>query len=154
VPIATTVNADVDELSTSFVVAAAGAIAAGMRLMLGTIETAGTLYPTNEWVYVTGIVGTTVSIIGQGPNGGLRYAHAAGETVSNKDNVMPVVFGGPQSLGKVYDTEIGEFGQLVGPKKVGLADQWTTMAWKFYGGYGIVAENRILRGEYSLSLDA
>jgi hypothetical protein len=43
---------------------------------------------------------------------------------------------------------------VVGPKKTGKADQWTTMAWKFYGGYGVVADNRLLRYEFATSLDA
>lgn len=152
--VATTLAADVKELATTITVASAANIAVGKRLMIGTVETANTHYATNESVIVAGINSTTITIIGQGENGGLRYAHASGVAVKNADNVVPVVFGGPESLGKVYDTDIGEYGQVVGPKKQGLADQFTTMAWKFYGGYGIVAQNRILRGEFSTSLDA
>lgn len=152
--IATTLSADANELALTITVASGTSIAAGQRLAIGTEETAGTHYATNESVIVAGINGTTVTIIGQGENGGLRYAHASGSAVRNADNVVPVVFGGPASLAKAYSAEIGEFGQVVGPKKTGKADQWTTMAWKFYGGYGIVAQNRLMRGEFATSLDA
>jgi hypothetical protein len=67
--------------------------------------------------------------------------------------VYPVLYGGPGSLVKVFASEVGEFGQVIGPKEDGLANQWQSLAWKFYGGYGRVAENRLARGEYSSSLD-
>jgi N4-gp56 family major capsid protein len=153
--VATTLAADVDELSTTITVAANTNIVAGMRLAIGTEETAGTHYATNESVIVAATPSsTTVTIIGQGENGGLRYAHASGAAVRNADNVIPAVFGGPSSLAKVYHPAVGEFGQVVGPKKTGKADQWTTMAWKFYGGYGVVAQNRLLRYEFASSIDA
>jgi hypothetical protein len=152
--VATTLNGATEELATSFVVARGTNIAAGMRLNIGTEETGSTHYATNESCIVTGVSTNTITIVGSGENGGLRYPHASGVAVRNADSVTPCVFGGPESLGKVYDTEVGEFGQVVGPKKVGLADQWTTMAWKFYGGYGIIAQNRFLRYEFASSLDA
>jgi hypothetical protein len=92
--------------------------------------------------------------VGAGANGGLRFDHANGEAVNNSDNVYPVAFGSPFSLVKVFANEVGEFGQLVGPKVDGLAEQWQSLAWKWYGGYGRYSENRIARGEYSSSLDA
>jgi hypothetical protein len=91
--------------------------------------------------------------VGSGANGGLRFDHALTDTVMNDDSVYPVVYGGPGSLVKVYANEVGEFGQLVGPLEDGLAHQWQSLAWKFFGQYGRVAENYLLRGEYSSSLD-
>lgn len=152
--IATTLSAASNELATSVTVASATSIAVGMRIAIGTEETAGTHYSTNESCLVTAIDGTTITVVGQGENGGLRYPHAAGVAFRNADNVVPVVFGGPESLAKAFSPSIGEFGQVIGPKTAGLADQWKTMAWKWYGGYGILAQNRIYRGEYSVSLDA
>lgn len=153
--IAQTVAAESKELATSITLNGVVNVDVGDRIMIGTVEAAGTLYPKNEWAFVKALPGgNVVDVVGMGENGGLRFPHAIGETVSNRDNVVPVVFGGPESLGKVYDTEIGEFGQLVGPELTGLAHQWSTMAWKWYGGYGIIAQNRILRGEYATSLDA
>lgn len=150
----TTLSAEVDELATTITVASATNVAVGQWLMIGTAETANTHYATNERVQVAAIDSTTLTVVGQGVNGGLRFAHAAGVAVKNADNVVPAVWGGPESLAKGFDPEVGETGQIVGPKKTGLADQWTTVAWKFYGGYGIIAQNRILRTEHSLGLDA
>ena len=150
----TTLAAAPSALATSITVASGTNIAAGQRLMIGTHETSTTLYPKNEWVYVTGIDSVTVSFIGQGENGGLLYDHSIGDAVSNDDNVVPCVFGGPESMAKVYQPEVGEFGKVVGPKTDGLVDQWTTLGWKWYGGYSIVSGNRILRSEHSVSFDA
>jgi hypothetical protein len=121
-------------------------------LTIGTCETGNTHYDTNERVRWTS--GTTSMLyVGSGANGGLRFDHALTDTVMNDDSVYPVVYGGPGSLVKVYANEVGEFGQLVGPLEDGLAHQWQSLAWKFFGQYGRVAENYLLRGEYSSSLD-
>jgi len=152
--IATTLNGAVNALAKTVTVASGTSIAAGMRLLIGTKETSTTLYPTNEWVEVLSVATNDLTIMGMGENGGLMYDHASGETVSNSDNVYPAVFGGPESLAKVFQPSVGEYGTVVGPKVDGLADQFKTIAWKYYGGYGIVSENRIYRGEYSSAWDA
>ena len=111
----------------------------------------------DQWTKVLAqqyLTGTTVTISGMGSNGGLKYDHLSGVAVRNADTVVPVVFGGPESLAKVYDTEVGEYGQIVGPKLTGLAEQWTTLAWKWYGGYDTVSDNRIVRAEVASSMDA
>jgi len=74
----------------------------------------------------------TVVIVGEGANGGLRFSHAAGALCQDDDSVHTILFGGPQSLVKVWAPQIGEFGDLVGPKTQGLADQWTSFAWKWF----------------------
>lgn len=127
-------------------------IASGRFALIGTIETANTHYDDNERVKVVSGT-TTATIVGQGANGGLRFDHAAGVAADNHDSVYPVAYGSPSSLVKVFAAEVGEYGELVGPIKTGSAEQWTTMAWKWFGGYGRVAENNIIRGEYSSSLD-
>jgi N4-gp56 family major capsid protein len=152
--ISTTLGAAAKALDKTITVASGTSIAAGQRLLVGTVETANTLYETNESVLVASISGTTVTIIGEGVNGGLRFAHASGEAVKNNDNIGPVVFGGPESLAKVYDTKVGEYGEMVGPEKTGLVKQFTTLGWKWYGGYDIIAQNRILRTEVSFGIDA
>jgi N4-gp56 family major capsid protein len=152
--VATTLAAATAPLATSITVASGSNIAAGQRLAIGTEETSTTLYETNESCIVKSISGTTVSVIGEGENGGLRFAHDSGVAVRNADNVAPCVFGGPESLAKVYDTAIGEYGELLEPERTGLAKQFVTTAWKWYGGYSILAENRIMRTEVSLGLDA
>lgn len=164
--VATTLNGAVDELATSIVVASASNIAVGQQLTIGTEETANTHYPDNEIVYVddSWTSGTTIPIIGGGPNGGLKYAHATGVAVRNADHAYPVVFGGPMSIAKLYATDYisdtgtemsaGDMGVMVGPKPWGILNQWATVGWKFYGGYGRWAENVLLRGEFSSSVQA
>lgn len=139
-------------LDTTVVVTSSTNVSAGRHLTVGTIETASTFYPTTETItWVSGT--TTVTFIGAGANAGFRYDHANGETFNNSDNVYPVLYGSPDSLVKVYASDVGEFGQLVGPKTWGLVDQWQSLGWKWFGAYGIVAQNRLIRGEYSSSLD-
>ena len=148
-----TLSAAATALEKSLSITTATNVASGRLLTVGTEETANTFYPLNE--RVRHVSGTTTSVIvGSASNGGLRFAHDNATAVRNADSVYPVAYGGPQSIVKVYANEVGEFGQLVGPMKDGLADQWTSLAWKFFGGYGRYAENTILRGEYASSLDA
>jgi hypothetical protein len=87
-----------------------------------------------------------------GPNGGLLHDHANGITINNNNSVYTMVFGGPQSLAKVYSTSVGEYGTVVGPQKMGNLEQWTGIGWKWYGNYGIMSENNIIRCEVSSSL--
>jgi N4-gp56 family major capsid protein len=126
----------------------------GDWVTIGTLETGDTHYSTNERVRIVSISGTTVTIIGEGANGGLRFDHAVGETVSNAHSVASVVFGGPKSLAKVYDTTTGEYGEVVGPKKQGLLDQFESLGWKFYGDYAIISESWLHRYECTFSQDA
>jgi N4-gp56 family major capsid protein len=146
-------SANASALDTTINVTTATNIASGRFLLVGTEETANTHYDTNE--RVKHVSGTTASVIvGQGANGGLRFDHTTADFVKNNDSVYPVAYGSPSSLVKVFAAEVGEFGEVVGPTKDGLAEQWTSIAWKWFGGYGRMAENYLIRGEYSSSLDA
>ena len=118
---------------------------------IGTEETGSTHYPQNEIVRAISHATGIVTIVGEGPNGGLRFTHAATTPVRNADNVYTIVFGGPQSLVKLYQPSVGEFGTVVGPKVDGLVDQFISLGWKFYGGYSILSQNRIVRAEVSSS---
>jgi len=120
---------------------------------IGTEETANTFYPTNERIKVLSASTTTLTILGEGPNGGLRFDHDAGAAVRNAYSVYPIIFGGPESLVKVYATDVGEYGMEVGPKVSGTLDQFNTLGWKYYGGYGRVGENRLLRYECGTSYE-
>lgn len=150
----TTLNGAVNALATTIVAAVDTNIAAGQWLNIGTEETANTHYPTNERVYVVSNSSVTVTILGEGPNGGLRFDHAHGEAVRNADSVYPIVFGGPFSLVKLYATDVGEYGQVVGPKRSGLLDQFVSLGWKWWGGYSRLVDNRVLRAEVSTSFEA
>lgn len=154
--VATTLNGAVNPLATTVVTAAdvSANITAGQLWTIGTEESSSTNYPTNERVKVQSAATTTLTITGFGENGGLRFAHASGEAVRNADSVYTIVYAGPASLVKLYDPGVGEFGKVVGPKVEGLLDQFNSVGWKFYGGYGRITENRLVRGEYSASFDA
>lgn len=151
----TTLSSAAARLDKTIVLGSTTNVAAGQWLNVITgAETSTTFYPENERVKVDSISGTTVTIVGEGSNGGLRFAHAAGATVTDKDSVHLITFGGPSSLAKVYAPEIGEFGEMVGPLKQGLAHQWDSLAWKWYGGYGLLSENWLYRAEVSVSEEA
>lgn len=156
--VATTLSSAANKLAKTIVVASATNITAGDWLTIGTEETANTFQPVNERVRVSAdySAGTTIDIIGEGANGGLRFDHDSAVAVRNADSVFPVAYGGPMSLVKLYDTKLenGAFGQVVGPKLDGILDQFATLGWKWYGNYGRWVESWILRGEYSGSLEA
>lgn len=157
--VATTLSSAANALSKTIVVASASNITIGSYLTIGTEETstltdAGTLYPMNERVKAISASGTTVTIVGEGDNGGLKYDHASGSAVRNADSVYPVIFGSPNSVAKAYAGEVGEYGAVVGPKMDGLLDQFVSLGWKWYGAFGIINENWIVRAEVSSSLDA
>jgi N4-gp56 family major capsid protein len=152
--IETTLNGAVNALAKTIVVAANTNMDVGDRVLIGSHETGATHYPTNETVTITGVNSTTITIAGEGANGGLRFDHQTGVAVSNDDNVGTVVFGGPQSLTKIYDPAVGEYGAVVGPKTEGMLDHLYTLAWKWYGTYDLGIENRILRYEVAFGRDA
>lgn len=154
--VATTLSAAANALAKTITVASASNIVAGQQLTIGTEETGNTFYPTNEIVFVddTYTSGTSIPIIGEAANGGLRFDHASGAAVRNADHAYPAAFGGRASLVKVYAEEIGEYGSEPILKQSGVVNQFSTLGYKFYGGYGRVAENYIARGEYSCSLQA
>jgi len=154
--VATTLGTATSKLDTTITVASithfANVEAAKAWINIGTEETGDTThYADNERVKTAGYTGSTVTIVGQAPNGGLRFAHAAGAAVRNADSVHTVVFGGPSSLVKVFAPSVGEFGEIVGPKRDGIVDQFWTLGWKWWGGYARLAENRLLREEVSVS---
>lgn len=164
---ATTVSTAVNALATSINFSTAGNnIQAGRYMNIGTRETGNTHYPMNERVkiYTTYTTGLTASIIGEGANGGLRFPHASGEAANNNDSVYPVVWGSPASLVKLYAeglgsgdpqaTGTGEYGCVVGPVLDGLLHQFWSIGWKWYGQYGRISENWLVRGEFSTRLDA
>jgi hypothetical protein len=153
--IATTLASAAARLARTIAVGSTTNLAVNQWLNIITgAESSSTFYPENERVKVISGSSTALVIVGEGPNGGLRFSHAAGATVQDADSVHTIIFGGPSSLAKVWAPEIGEFGELVGPKKQGLADQWTSFAWKWFGGYGRVSENWLYRGEFAVSEEA
>lgn len=154
--VATTLATAASPLDTTFVTAGdvSANVAVGLFWTIGTEETGNTFYPTNEMVKPLSASTVTITALGQAENGGLRYEHAVGAAVRNADSVYSVVFGGPQSLVKVYATDVGPFGEVIGPKLSGYLDQFTSLGWRYYGGYSRLGTNRILRFECSTSYEA
>lgn len=154
--VATTLSSAANALAKQVVVASATNITVGRTLTIGTEETGNTFYETNERVKVDAdyVSGTTVDVISSEGNNGLRYDHASGVAVRNADDVYPVAYGTPGSLVKVYADDVGEFGEVVGPKKIGNAETFAGVFYKYYGNYGLIGDNWLLRGEYSSSLQA
>ena len=151
---ASTLSAAANKLATTIVVASATNHTAGRYLTIGTEETGSTHYETNERVKVASASGTTLTIVGQGSNNGLRFDHASGVATRNADSVYPVVVGYVGSLAKWFDPATGEFGKLVLNERQGLVKQWVSQGWKWYGQYARTVESRLARGEFSSSLDA
>lgn len=158
---ATTLAAAATKLATTFTVSAATNLSSGEWITIGTEETstltdAGTLYPGNERVKYSSEASTVITAIGGADNGGLAYDHANGVAVRNADSVYPVICGGPFSVAKAWASDMGngEFGQIVGPLRQGILEQWVSLGWKWFGGAGIISENWLGRIEVSSSLDA
>jgi hypothetical protein len=151
-----TLAADVERFDTTVTTSSdvASESASGLFLNIGTEETGTDFFADNEQVKFSSGDTTTLTIIGSGENEGLQFDHASGDAINNNDSVYTIVFGGPASLVKVFVPSVGEFGEVVGPKKSGILDQFASVAWKFYGNYGLLTENRIVRGEYSTSYEA
>lgn len=155
--IATTLAAAVAALDVTGTLTAGTNTIANGWLAVGTAETGNTFYETNERIRTKNsytATSTSLTLVGSGANGGFRFAHASGTAVTNKDNVYPVLFGSPTSLVKMYSSDIGPFAAIVGPKVSGLADQFKSLAYKWYGGYGLAVPTSALRGEYACTLGA
>lgn len=152
----TSLKANANALSKTMTLSTSTHLDSGLGFFwaVGTEETGNTFYPQNEHVKWVSATTSVVTFVGEGPNGGFRFDHTTSDVVRNADSVYTIVFGGSESLAKVYDPAVGEYGQIVGPKRQGLLDQFESIGWKFYGGYGILSDNRILRAEVSARVEA
>ncbi len=126
----------------------------GKLWTIGTPEVAGTNYPDNERIKVLSEDGLTLTVAGEGENGGLRYAHDDLTVVQNNDSVYTIVCGGPESLVKLFVPSVGEFGQTMGPEVSGILDQFTYISWKWYGAYARLVEKNLIRKEVSVSYES
>jgi hypothetical protein len=153
--LATTLNGAIDALATSLTATSGTNLDANSWFMLGTEETSTTFYEKNERLRTKSSYtddSTAVTFIGSGANGGCRFPHANGVALRNADNAYPVLFGSPNSMVKMYTSEIGPFAKMVGPKYGGLVDQFKSLGFKWHGGYGLAMPQAALRGEYAATL--
>lgn len=152
--IGTTLNGATNALAKTIVVAANTNIDVGDWITIGTLETGDTHQFNNERAQVISVVSTTIGVSGEGANGGLRFDHASGATVSNADSVGTVVYGGPRSLAKVYDPVTGEYGEILPPERTGALKHIYQLGWKAYFQYERWNESMLLRQEVAFSRDA
>jgi len=156
-PTAIKVNSTTSKLTTQFNAASSPTSTGSFPEVwtIGILETGNTHYPDNEQILVSAVnVSKITTFVGTGENGGLKYIRTNSDTITNADSVYTVVFGGPESIYKLFAPSVGEYGEIVGPKVSGLADQFASVAWKWYGNYGRLTENLLLRGEFSTSYEA
>ncbi len=138
--------------STTVEVAANTNIVAGMWLTLGNVQTSTESDATiiTEIVLVASVSATTITVVGSGAGGTLKYDHAVGDTVKNPDTIHCTIFGSSDSMAVAFDG-FGRYGKLVEPFQDGKAKQWTNWAFKYYGQYKLFDQSKIYRSENSAS---
>jgi hypothetical protein len=115
---------------------------------LGTRETTANGEQVNvETVYMESSLAAGSTVAGGAPNGGLVYDHSSATQVTLANQVHAVVVMGANALMKIHDGAIGVNPQLLPPKVDGLLDQWDSAQWRWFGGFGRWAENRLYRIE-------
>jgi N4-gp56 family major capsid protein len=98
---ATSLSADTAAGATSITVADATGLTAGNKIVVGTLESSTTAYPTTEECEIVSVASTTLTVKGCGSefgNYGLKYAHAAGISVIEAPNVLALPIMGPESF--------------------------------------------------------
>lgn len=140
-------------------------IAKGRLYNIGTEETSTTFYPMNEQFRALSASTVTITLNGYADNGGLKYPHTSGVAVNNNDSAYTMIFAGPNSLYRIYDpdpvkgdSEARAFpgvpgAAVVGPKRVGMANQWNELAWKWWGNFALLAQKNLYRYECSVSYE-
>lgn len=153
--VATTLAASVAIGATSFTVASATNIAVGQWLsIIDAAETGNTWSDTNELFFVTSIVSTTVTgfVLDPGPDGGFRYFHASGKTVSNANAVYPLVCIGPNSVTKAASSLTGPYGETVVTGPFDRLGRFLNFGWYAIVGYGRTQDGWLFRGEVGSSI--
>jgi N4-gp56 family major capsid protein len=89
---------------------------------------------------------------GPGDSGGLRYSHAPGVTVTNKNSVYPVNVVGPMSLLKIASDETGPYGETVVTGPFDRLGRFLTFGWYAILGYARSRTRWNLRGEVGGSI--
>lgn len=133
--------------ATTIAVSTALTSGTGTYLTIGTRETTANGEQTNVEVVYAAALSSALAIQGGAPNGGLLFDHSSDSPVGAYNQVHAVVVFGAESIMKVFASDIGENPQLLPPKVDGMLDQWDSAQWRWYGGFGRRAENRLYRLE-------
>lgn len=144
---ATTLSAAANKGATTITVTSATGLTAGDYITIGTVETESVAPGNNlEQCLITNVAGSTLTIRANGVGGGfgLRFDHAAGESVVEAYNVAAIPIIGKNSIIGVYAQEAGQYG--VPKLKTGLdyLDRFAYMGWWWYGGLGVINKNLLL----------
>ena len=133
--------------ATTIAVSTALTSGTGTYLTIGTRETTANGEQTNiETVYAAAL-SSAMAIQGGAPNGGLLFDHSSDTPVGAYNQVHAVVVFGANSIMKVHDSG-GANPQILAPEMgEGLLDQWDNFRWRWYGGFGVHAQNRLYRIE-------
>jgi N4-gp56 family major capsid protein len=138
--------------ATTITVASATGITAGDYLTLGALETGTTETTTLETVYVTAVSGTTtLTVIGAGAAGGLRYAQAQGVAVTEAAFVAAIPVIGGMSVAKVHSTMTGPKPTMVQSGPFDKLGRFKNYGWYWLGGYGRTIPTWIVRGEVAVN---
>lgn len=157
----TTLSSSVSVGDTTLNLAAGTNVANGQWLAVQDgSEPGNTWFDTNELFYVTDATTTTAPVgfmLDPGPavgsnEGGARYAHASGKTITNKANVYPLPIFGPNSITKICSSFTGPFGETVVTGPFDRLGRFLTFGWYALLGYARTLNGWILRGEVGSSL--
>ena len=133
--------------ATTIAVSTALSSGTGTYLTIGTRETTANGEQTNVETVYAAALSSALAIAGGAPNGGLLFDHSSDSPVGAYNQVHAVVVFGAESIMKVFASDIGANPQLLPPKVDGSLDQWDMAEWRWYGGFGRRAENRLYRVE-------
>ena len=144
-----TAAATVGQTSLDFV--SATGLAIGDHWTIGTLESTTTEVTTLETVLVTSVASTIATIVGAGPDGGLRYAHAAATPLTEATFVAAIpVFGG-MSVMKAYSTLYGPKPTLIETGPFDKLGRFKNYGWLWFGGYHDTIPTWLVRGEIALN---
>lgn len=162
----TTLSAACDAGDTAIAVADATSFAVGDYALIGTKETAPTISTVAgvitrldgaELVQITGISGTDFTVVGHGnteDNLGLKYSHSSGATVIECESAASALVLGKRSCGFVYSDKTGPNGkQTIKVAETTLPDRFTNFSWYQIGGWGILIDRYIMRGEFAVPFE-
>jgi len=133
--------------ATTIAVSTAISSGTGTYLTIGTRETTVNGEQTNVETVYAAALSSAMTIAGGAPNGGLLFDHSSDSPVGAYNQVHAVVVFGAESIMKVFASDIGANPQLLPPKVDGSLDQWDMAEWRWYGGFGVRAQNRLYRLE-------
>jgi N4-gp56 family major capsid protein len=148
---ATTLTAAANKGATTIAVADGTGLSAGNYATIGTLETESVNPGSNlEQVYIvssnasSGAATLTIRANGVADDFGLRFNHAAGESVVEADNVAAIPLIGKNSLLGVYGSDTGKYGKALERDDIDIMKRIKHYGWYWFGGVGVIQKNIVL----------